>query len=109
MEKLYNASKGNLESGIKRSLEKNTVAQSLPDGSLDIRAMTQEELNMQQEHIMSAPMKDISEVTKGDITMPENDTRLDFTFKTDQGRHLVNLASGYSFIINSSFNSLFIA
>ncbi len=32
----------------------------------------QEELEMQQEHIMSAPMKDVSEVTKGDVTMPEN-------------------------------------
>ena len=32
----------------------------------------QEELDMQQEHIMSAPMKDISEVSAGDGTMPEN-------------------------------------
>ena len=32
----------------------------------------QEELDIQQEHIMSAPMKDISEVTAGDGTMPEN-------------------------------------
>ena len=36
----------------------------------------QEELNMQQEHIMSAPMKDVSEVTAGDVTMPEN---IDYT------------------------------
>ena len=41
----------------------------------------QEELNMQQEHIMSAPMKDISEVTKGDITMPEN---IDYTQHMDR-------------------------
>ena len=32
----------------------------------------QEELNIQQEHIMTAPMKDISEVSAGDKTMPEN-------------------------------------
>jgi len=32
----------------------------------------QEELNIQQEHIMTAPMKDISEVSAGDVTMPEN-------------------------------------
>ena len=32
----------------------------------------QEELNIQQEHIMAAPMKDISEVSSGDMTMPEN-------------------------------------
>ena len=32
----------------------------------------QEELNIQQEHIMTAPMKDISEVSAGDGTMPEN-------------------------------------
>ena len=32
----------------------------------------QEEMNIQQEHLMSAPMKDISEVSKGDMTMPEN-------------------------------------
>ena len=32
----------------------------------------QEELNIQQEHIMSAPMKDISEVSNGDMIMPEN-------------------------------------
>ena len=32
----------------------------------------QEELNIQQEHIMAAPMKDISEVSNGDMTMPEN-------------------------------------
>ena len=32
----------------------------------------QEELNIQQEHIMSAPMKDISEVSNSDMIMPEN-------------------------------------
>ena len=32
----------------------------------------QEELNIQQEHIMSAPMKNVGEVTAGDVTMPEN-------------------------------------
>ena len=32
----------------------------------------QEELNIQQEHIMAAPMKNISEVGNGDMTMPEN-------------------------------------
>ena len=32
----------------------------------------QEELNIQQEHIMTAPMKDVSEVSAGDGTMPEN-------------------------------------
>ena len=32
----------------------------------------QEELDIQQEHIMSAPMKDVGEVTAGDVTMPEN-------------------------------------
>ena len=32
----------------------------------------QEDFNIQQEHIMTAPMKDISEVSAGDVTMPEN-------------------------------------
>ena len=32
----------------------------------------QEELNIQQEHIMSAPMKNVAEVSAGDVTMPEN-------------------------------------
>ena len=32
----------------------------------------QEELNIQQEHIMTAPMKDISEVSNSDMIMPEN-------------------------------------
>ena len=32
----------------------------------------QEELEIQQENIMAAPMKNISEVTTGDVTMPEN-------------------------------------
>ena len=41
----------------------------------------QEELEMQQEHIMSAPMKDVSEVTKGDVTMPEN---IDYTQHMDR-------------------------
>ena len=36
----------------------------------------QEELEIQQEHIMSAPMKDVGEVTAGDVTMPEN---IDYT------------------------------
>ena len=36
----------------------------------------QEELDIQQEHIMSAPMKDVGEVTAGDVTMPEN---IDYT------------------------------
>jgi len=36
----------------------------------------QEELDIQQEHIMSAPMKDVGEVTVGDVTMPEN---IDYT------------------------------
>ena len=32
----------------------------------------QEELDLQQEHIMTAPMKDVREVSAGDVTMPEN-------------------------------------
>ena len=32
----------------------------------------QEELNLQQEQLMSTPLKNISEVSKGDMTMPEN-------------------------------------
>ena len=36
----------NRESGQKKSLVKNTVANSLPDGTINIRKMTQNELNM---------------------------------------------------------------
>ena len=32
----------------------------------------QEDFNIQQEQLMTAPMKDISEVSNGDMTMPEN-------------------------------------
>ena len=32
----------------------------------------QEELNIQQEQIMTTPMKNVAEVNTGDITMPEN-------------------------------------
>jgi len=32
----------------------------------------QEELNLQQEQLMSTPLKNITEVSKGDMTMPEN-------------------------------------
>ena len=32
----------------------------------------QEELNIQQEQLMSTPLKNITEVSKGDMTMPEN-------------------------------------
>ena len=32
----------------------------------------QEELNIQQERIMTTPMKNVAEVNTGDITMPEN-------------------------------------
>ena len=41
----------------------------------------QEELEIQQEHIMSAPMKDVGEVTAGDVTMPEN---IDYTQHMDR-------------------------
>ena len=41
----------------------------------------QEELDIQQEHIMSAPMKDVGEVTAGDVTMPEN---IDYTQHMDR-------------------------
>ena len=36
----------------------------------------QEELNLQQEQLMSTPLKNITEVSKGDMTMPEN---IDYT------------------------------
>ena len=36
----------NIESGAKRELLKNTVANSLPDGSLDVRVITSNELEM---------------------------------------------------------------
>jgi len=36
----------NIASGIKRQLAKNTVANSLPDGSLDVREITPDELKM---------------------------------------------------------------
>ena len=36
----------------------------------------QEEFDMQQDHIMSAPMKDVREVTRGEVIMPEN---IDYT------------------------------
>ena len=32
----------------------------------------QEQLNIQQEQLMSTPLKNITEVSKGDMTMPEN-------------------------------------
>ena len=35
-----------------------------------------EELNLQQEQLMSTPLKNITEVSKGDMTMPEN---IDYT------------------------------
>lgn len=36
----------NIASGVKRKLAKNTVANSLPDGSLDVREITPDELKM---------------------------------------------------------------
>ena len=41
----------------------------------------QEEENMKQEHILASPMKKITEVSKGDSTMPEN---IDFSAAMDR-------------------------
>ena len=41
----------------------------------------QEEENMKQEQMLAAPMKKIMEVSKGDVTMPEN---IDFTAAMDR-------------------------
>ena len=41
----------------------------------------QEELNLQQEQLMSTPLKNITEVSKGDMTMPEN---IDYTQHMDR-------------------------
>ena len=54
-------------------LENKLSKSNNPYSSLIMNAADpQEELDIQQEHMMSAPMKNVAEVTKGDITMPEN-------------------------------------
>ena len=41
----------------------------------------QEEADMKQEQILAGPMKKVTEVSKGDMTMPEN---IDFTAAMDK-------------------------
>ncbi len=41
----------------------------------------QEEVEMKQERLMNGPMKKITEVSQGDVTMPEN---IDFTAAMDK-------------------------
>ena len=67
----------NIESGIARSLKKNTVAQSLPDGSLDVRAMTQEELNMLQEIEQDAGESENPEEGNNN-NLPQDEIKIEF-------------------------------
>ena len=71
------ASKARDKQLLERKLKSDDLYSSLIMDAED----PQEELEIQQEHIMSAPMKNVAEVTKGDVTMPEN---IDYTQHMDR-------------------------
>ena len=67
----------NRESGEKRELIKNTVASSLPNGTLNIRRMTQNELNMLDDIEEETGESGDSNEGNGDFESEDNEIRIE--------------------------------
>ena len=82
----------NRESGARRQLIKNTVANSLPDGSLKVREITPQELEMLKKREVDtgeSPDKTINNQSGSSLDDLENEIRIEFEDESGEKKTII--------------------